>query len=222
MRRSQTLVTVMAALGSVAALALGGCYNPGDLGATPFACTPMYPDCPDNYTCQLNPNLMNLSKCVSSSGGGVMGAMLSVHVDKTGPAYTGPTSELGLSAGRCPASGFNFNLASAFPLDGNTSTPTLYLCRPDEADVYHVAVAGAPQYMRVKVGYPIAAGDLDLAFLDERGAVVDSDGSAHDGACLATRGAVSALDLAVVGAGGKATNKYTVAAELSATPLSCN
>src|SRR5258706_7418044 len=123
----------------LAPLVLVGCYQPGDLGATPYRCSATYKECPDTYICQLNPNLPNVNRCIFDQSA----AATPLTLTKSGH-YTGNHVDPGLNANNCPdaadeqGAGNNDIAHAAGGFDGGGVEMGLAICPAGDIDVFNI------------------------------------------------------------------------------------
>lgn len=202
-------------------LLLVGCYNAGDLGDTPFRCSATYPECPDGYLCQLNPNLPNVNRCIIDQSGTAMPITL-----PKGGHYNGQHVDPQLNANNCPDSNIEPNNDFAHALAGFDTGPEMNLsvCPAKDVDVYNINLQ-AGEYAMVKITYPIKSGDLDIGLFKADGTLLVSDTDfTHDNACVVTQSpGIQPLFLAVIGGSDGDLNRYdlTVTKNTNKSNLSC-
>jgi hypothetical protein len=179
----------------IALAVCAGCYDPGDLGDTPYRCSPTYPECPDGYTCQLTsaPNPSNQNKCVRNAGS-TMGNPLTIP--KTSIYGGNQTPDPALKNG-CPANDAGNDLNNPSPdADGGGQVMDA-ICPSGDVDVFTVTATG--QYVKVLVKYNIMYGDLDVGLFDANGNLKQYDNdSTQSVACVATSAKLNGTYYAVV------------------------
>jgi len=154
-----------------------------------------------------------------------------IDIPKSGPAYTGTVNDPKLSqASDCPDSQLEPNDAlddaKDFPLSVDSYTPKLVrlaICPfgNNDVDVFRIAVASSGATLMAEIFYDISYGDLDVAILDDTGAIVASDGTSVSNGCATTTTAVAVYYVVVTGANHSAVNRYNAHFRLLSTPLAC-
>ncbi len=203
-----------------------GCYNPGDLGDTPYRCSATYPECPDGYVCQLNTNLPNVNRCVVDTSGSSAPLTL-----PKGGHYSGPHVDPGLNMNNCPdladeqANGGNNDIAHAEAgFDAGGIETNLAICPAKDVDVYSINLQPS-EFAMVKISYKINQGDLDIGLFKADGTLLVSDTDfTRDNACVITQSpGVQPLFLAVLGGSDSDMNRYdlTITKSTMKNSLSC-
>ena len=215
---------------TIALAACAGCYDPGDLGDTPYRCSPTYPECPDGYTCQLtsSPDPMNMNKCVRNAGG-MTGNPLSLPAKTT--LYTGTKTQDPKLMGGCPATDAGNDIGNPSN-DANGGGQVMEaICPSGDVDVYEVDLSG--EYAVVQVNFAISHGDIDLGLFDAKGNLVQYDNNSNTSvACVSTGSKQTATFYAgVFGAPTSLnctsgcmtdTGSYSIQVTKSMSPISCS
>jgi hypothetical protein len=203
---------------------LTGCYDPGDLGDVPYKCSATFPDCPDNYTCDLTQGSKTANRCVRAQ---MMAAMLTFPTKPS--VYMGPTAPNNLNANNCPDMNIepNNDIAHATPnYDTGGQQINLAVCPAGDVDVFLVNTVS--NFVKFEINYfDIKQGDLDIVLFKDDGTPLLSDlDAAKSTACVATSTALNGNYYAVVvGAknamGGTDTNRYSLTVTKDMAKLQC-
>ncbi len=208
-------------------LLVAGCFSPAVQNGG-FACNPSdNPPCPAGFICVGN-------RCIDGTP--------PVRIDKSGPAYTGPHVDPGLSTtADCPDESLEPNDGPTLPAGKPvllTATPdvltpkltNLAICpkgpRPEtqrhDVDFYRVDVGAQVATVMAEVFYDITYGDVDVAILDAGGTLIGSDGTAVSNACAtAPVAGAGTYFVVVVGAGDVDVNRYALRVRTLSKPAVC-
>ncbi len=204
-------------------VAAAGCYDPGDLGDTPFKCSATFPDCPDGYTCNLT-DQTNLNRCVRSDAP----PPPPLAIPKSGVYPNNTTKPSNIDDSNCADKSLepNDTIAQATAgFDFGAPTTNVVVCPMGDIDVYRIDTVG--QYAKVQVQYQIAQGDLGVGIFDQNGTLLVSDPNFMvNNACVTYSKSSSApLYAVVLGAKNKNgttdENNYTITITKSSTPMTC-
>lgn len=200
-------------------LALGtlGCFHPNITNGG-FRCDATAAEpCPAGFRCVND-------RCID-------GAPV-IHVDKTGPAYSGPHADPGLTtASDCPDATLEPNDGPAPPAgqpivvsltpDAITARLTaMAICptganptagtRRHDVDWYRVELPPTVTTLMAELFYDITYGDVDVAITDAAGVMLASDGTARSNGCVTAAASGGTYYVVVVGAYDTDVNHYDI------------
>jgi hypothetical protein len=204
-------------------VAAAGCYDPGDLGDTPFKCSATFPDCPDGYTCNLT-DQMNLNRCVRTN----LPPPPPLAIPKSGVYPNTTTKPANIDDSSCADKSLepNDTIAQATQGFDNMVPPSSsVICPTGDIDVYKIDTIG--QFAKVEVKYQIAQGDLAVGIFDQNGTLLVSDPNFMvNNACVTySKSSSQPLYAVVLGAKNKNgttdENNYTITITKSPTVMTC-